>query len=54
MMNIQVILVNAVIGCIILAMLVLAVRYMIRKRKAGGCSGCAGCSGNCAAKKVKK
>lgn len=37
-----------IVGLIVLAIIVFALRATIRQSKSGGCSGCSGCSGGCA------
>ena len=37
-----------IVGLIVLAIVVLALRSTFRQSKSGGCSGCSGCSGGCA------
>lgn len=37
-----------IVGLIVLAIVVLALRSTIRQSKSGGCSGCSGCGGGCA------
>ena len=37
-----------IVGLIVLAIVVLALRSTIRQSKSGGCSGCSGCGGSCA------
>ena len=37
-----------IVGLIVLAIVVLALRSSIRQSKSGGCSGCSGCGGSCA------
>ena len=36
-----------IVGLIVLAIVVLALRSTIRQSKSGGCSGCSGCGGSC-------
>lgn len=40
-----------VISAVLIVLLALAVRYIVKKRKSGGCAGCDGCSakGGCSA-----
>ena len=37
-----------IVGLIVLAIVVLALRSTIHQSKSGGCSGCSGCGGSCA------
>ena len=37
-----------IVGLIVLAIVVLALRSTIRQSKSGGCSGCSGCGDSCA------
>ncbi len=37
-----------IVGLIVLAIVVLALRSTIRQSKSGGCSGCSGCGRSCA------
>lgn len=36
-----------IVSAVLLVALGMAVRYLLKNRKSGGCVGCSGCSGSC-------
>ncbi len=46
-----------IVAAIVVALIALAIRYVVRSRKKGGCAGCegcAGCGGGCGARKQQE